>query len=85
MSTLSVNPKSIASRNRSENWSQEAKKHYKRQSNDRVATFKRLQKLKLSKVWIEASETGKAEMEENLREQVKEERIDNGSHGNASQ
>ncbi len=83
MSTLFVNFKFIASWNWNENWFKKIKKHYKRQNNDHIIMFKRLQKLKLFNVWIKVNEINKTEMKKNLKEQMKKECIDNDSHDNA--
>lgn len=83
MSSLSTNPKTVASRTRGKNWSEEAKLHYKRQSADRVALSKRLSKLKQSNVWIEVSDSDREAMKENVRDEVERERKEKGLHGNA--
>ena len=85
MFTLFVNSKSIASRNRGENWFNEIKEHYKRQNNDCVALFKRLHKLKLINVWKEANEIDKATIKDNVRDEIEQERKNKDIYDNASQ
>jgi len=85
MFTLFVNSKSIASRNRGENWFNEVKEHYKRQNNDHVIIFKRLHKLRQFNVWKEVNEIDKAAMKNNVRDEIEQERKNKDIHDNASQ
>ena len=84
MFTLFVNSKSIASRNRSENWINEIKELYKRQNVDHVAMFKRLQKFKLSNVWIEATEINRTAMKKNIRDEIEQQRKNKKIHDNVT-
>ncbi len=85
MFTLFVNSKSIASRNRGENWFNEINEHYKRQNNDHVIIFKWLHKLRQFNVLKEVNEIDKAAMKDNVRDEIEQERKNKDIHDNASQ
>ncbi len=84
MFILFVNSKSIASRNRGENWFDKIKEHYKRQNNDRIVIFKWLHKLRQFNVWKEVNEIDKAAMKDNVRDEIEQERKNKDIHDNAS-
>ena len=83
MAELSTNPETIASRERAKLWSEAKKELYRRQSNDRAATAKRIKTLRASDEYKSATIGFQLEMEDSLRGQVETERINENLHDNA--
>ena len=81
--SLSTNPKSVASRERSKEWSDVEKTLYKKANADRQAIHKRLGKLKETAIWKAGDAETRAGLEERTKDEETDHRISKGLHGNA--
>ena len=79
----STNPKTIASRDRQEGWSEDAKALYKARNADSKAASIRISKLRNTELWLTSSENEQLRLEEDLKDRVMDERREVGNHDNA--
>ena len=68
---------------RAKNWDDDRKKLYRLQNNDASALSKRMTILKATELYSSTDEEGKRSLEENLRDEIHDQRVAAGTHGNA--